>query len=212
MSIDNFENMNQCWYLAFVGRPNAGKSSLIRRLTTLSPTVGKKPGSTRRLNEYLLDPKMKVVDIPGWGRIHSRPKSYEDKIKDRIISFFETNHSRIAACVQVIDAKSLIEVSQRLSKKGIIPLDKELYFFLKELEIKPIVALNKVDKISPRELKRTINYFKKAINFPEGQNHKNIIVPVSAFKGTNLDILRDLIRQHFKKKGLEEFIPLVKVS
>lgn len=204
--------MNQCWYLAFVGRPNAGKSSLIRRLTMLSPTVGKKPGSTRRLNEYHLDPKLKVVDIPGWGRIHGRPKSYEDKVKDRIISFFETNHSQIVACVQVIDAKSLIEVSQRLAKKGIIPLDKELYFFLKDLEIKPIVALNKIDKISSRKLKRTINYFKQEIGLPQGKEEGKIIVPVSAFKGTNLDRLRDRIRERFKRKGLEEFIPLIKVS
>ena len=52
------------WYLVFVGRPNAGKSSLIRRLTAANPVVGKNPGSTRRINEYRLDKKFKVVDIP----------------------------------------------------------------------------------------------------------------------------------------------------
>ena len=118
------------WLLVFVGRPNAGKSSLISKLTAINPTIGKKPGSTRKINEYNLTKKFKVVDIPGWGKVHDRTKSYEERVKEDIVTYIEENSFRIPACVLVIDAKSLVDVSERLSKKGIIPIDQELYQFL----------------------------------------------------------------------------------
>ena len=123
-----FDMEDFAWLVVFIGRPNAGKSSLISRLTKVNPTVGRKPGSTRKINEYTLTNKFKVVDVPGWGKIHSRTKDYENYIKDEIVEYFETNSFRIPACILVIDAKSLIDVSERLSKKDIIPIDQELYF------------------------------------------------------------------------------------
>ncbi len=200
------------WYLTFIGRPNAGKSSLISRLTAATPTIGKKPGSTRKIIPYQLTKKFTVVDVPGWGKIHSRTKEYEDRIKGEIINFLEANQYRIPACVQVIDVKSLIDVSERLSKKGIIPIDKELYFFLVNLKLTPIVALNKIDKISTSELEEIIDYFKQLIDYDSLlEEQKEAIFAVSANKGTNLNFLRDKIRQHLKRAGVEEFERFVKL-
>jgi len=155
------------WLLVFVGRPNAGKSSLISRLTAINPVVGRKPGSTRRINEYDLDKKFKVVDVPGWGKVHDRTKEYEERVKEEIVSFIEDNSFRIPACVLVIDAKSLIDVSERLSKKSIIPIDQELFHFLTINKIKPIVVLNKIDKISKREADQAMDYFKEMVNYDQ---------------------------------------------
>ncbi|NHK30924.1 MAG: GTP-binding protein EngB [Asgard group archaeon] len=201
------------WYLTFIGRPNAGKSSLISRLTAASPTIGKKPGSTRKIIPYQLSKKFTVVDVPGWGKIHSRTKEYEERIKDEIIDFLESNQYRIPACVLVIDTKSLIDVSERLSKKGIIPIDQELYQFIKKLKMIPIVALNKIDKISPAELDETIDYFKELIEYDSlPDTYKEAIFSVSAYRGTNLDLLRDKIREHLKIAGVEEFERYVKLK
>jgi len=201
------------WLLVFVGRPNAGKSSLISRLTAINPVVGRKPGSTRRINEYDLDKKFKVVDVPGWGKVHDRTKEYEERVKEEIVSFIEDNSFRIPACVLVIDAKSLIDVSERLSKKSIIPIDQELFHFLTINKIKPIVVLNKIDKISKREADQAMDYFKEMVNYDQlSTQMQESFIFVSAKKGTNLGILRDLIRQRLRENNVEEFERFVKVS
>ncbi|MGC9778123.1 MAG: GTP-binding protein EngB [Candidatus Heimdallarchaeota archaeon] len=203
---------NFAWYLVFVGRPNAGKSSLISKLTHAKPTIGKKPGSTRKIIEYQLAKKFKVVDVPGWGKIHSRSSDYEDRIKNEIVSFFEEKHFRIPACVLVIDAKSLVDVSKRLSKKGIIPIDQELYNFLKNMKIIPIVAINKIDKIFESEVTTAIDYFKELIDFESlSKEYQEAFVTVSAKRDTNLNTLRDLIRKHLRKNDVEEFERYVKL-
>jgi len=200
------------WFLVFVGRPNAGKSSLIGKLTSVKPVIGKKPGSTRRINIYNITKKFEVVDVPGWGKIHDRAKSYEDLVKDRIVEFFEKYKFRIPACILVIDAKSIIDVSKRLSKKGIIPIDQELYNFLRENKIIPIVAINKIDKIGKIEAEKAVQYIKKLIdydNLPE--EYQEAVITVSAKQGTNLGVLRDLIRKHLRNNDVEEFERYIKL-
>ncbi len=201
------------WLLIFVGRPNAGKSSLIGKLTAVNPTIGKKPGSTRRIKEYNLSKKFKVVDVPGWGKVHSRTKEYEERVKQDIVDYFEENSFRIPACVLVIDAKSLIDVSKRLSKKGIIPIDQELYQFLISKKIKPIVVLNKIDKVYKHDADQAMEYFKEAVNFNRlSEQLQESFIFVSAKRGTNLESLRDLIRQRLRENGVEEFERYVKLS
>lgn len=201
------------WYVVFIGRPNAGKSSLIHRLTAAKPVIGKKPGSTRKIIEYPLSKKFRIVDIPGWGKIHGRPSMYEERIKDEILVFLEENKFRIPACVHVIDAKSLIDVSERLAKKGIIPIDQELYQFLCDLHFIPIVALNKIDKIDKSGLARTVAYFKELIDISTlSLEHDASIITVSARKGDNLPALRDLIRKRLRAASVEEFERYIKLS
>lgn len=201
------------WLLVFIGRPNAGKSSLIGKLTAINPTVGKKPGSTRKINEYNLSKKFKVVDIPGWGKVHDRAKSYEERVKEDIVTYIEENSFRIPACVLVIDTKSLVDVSERLSKKGIIPIDLELYQFLINNKIKPIVVLNKIDKISKREADFAMSYFKEMVEFEHlSPQLQESFIFTSAKQGTNLGVLRDLIRQRLHESDVEEFERFIKVS
>jgi small GTP-binding protein len=201
------------WFLVFVGRPNAGKSSLISKLTSARPVIGKKPGSTRRINTYKISKKLEVVDVPGWGKIHDRTQAYEERIKDQIVDFFETYKFRIPACILVIDAKSIIDVSDRLSKKGIIPIDQELYSFLRENKLIPIVAINKIDKIGKLEVDAAVEYVKKLIDFDNlPEQCQEAVITVSANKGTNLDVLRDLIRKHLRNNNVEEFERFVKLK
>jgi len=200
------------WYLVFVGRPNAGKSSLICKLTSAKPVIGKKPGSTRRINVYKITKKFEVVDVPGWGKIHDRTKTYEDRIKDEIVEFFEKYKFRIPACILVIDAKSFIDVSKRLSKKGIIPIDQELYNFMKSNGLIPIVAINKIDKVAKHEVDEAVDYFKKLIDFDNlPEKYQETVITVSAKQGTNLGILRDLIRKHLRNNDVEEFERYIKL-
>ncbi|MHA1213450.1 MAG: GTP-binding protein, partial [Candidatus Heimdallarchaeota archaeon] len=151
--------------------------------------------------------------VPGWGKIHSRTQEYESRIKDEIVAFFENYHFQIPACILVIDAKSLIDVSKRLLKKNIVPIDLELYQFLTGLKLTPIVVLNKIDKIHPAEIEAALDYFKNQINYDTlPEEAQEAIFPVSALKGTNLPQLRDIIRKHIRKAGVEEFERYIKLK
>ena len=203
---------NFTWILAFIGRPNAGKSSLISQLTALKPIIGRKPGTTRRINEYLLADKFKIIDAPGWGRIHNKSKGYEGHVKDSIINFFEENWFSIVTAILVIDVNSLIDVSERLTKKGIVPIDQELYDFLRSYKLVPIVAFNKMDKLPSENLDNVITYFKKLVNYETlPKKFQEAFIPVSAKTGMNLEILRDLIRKYLKEKGAEEYERFIKI-
>ena len=55
-------------FLVFTGRPNAGKSSIIRAVTGLKVDVGKDPGTTQRINRYPIAEGLTLIDMPGYGR------------------------------------------------------------------------------------------------------------------------------------------------
>jgi GTP-binding protein EngB required for normal cell division len=58
-------------YLIFTGRPNAGKSTLIKQITGIRVPSGKQPGTTRKVSLYSLCKGLYLVDTPGYGRIRS---------------------------------------------------------------------------------------------------------------------------------------------
>ena len=70
-------------YLVFTGRPNAGKSSIIKEIIGLDIATGKRPGTTRSISKHLLSHGLVLVDMPGFGRMLGARKRLEDKIKDQ---------------------------------------------------------------------------------------------------------------------------------
>jgi GTP-binding protein EngB required for normal cell division len=78
-------------YLVFTGRPNAGKSSIIKEALGVDVSTGKRPGTTRRISEHPMSRGLFLVDMPGYGRILRASRAEEERIKDRIIDFLENN-------------------------------------------------------------------------------------------------------------------------
>jgi GTP-binding protein EngB required for normal cell division len=83
-------------YFVFTGRPNSGKSSIIKETLGVDVSTGKRPGTTKRISEYPLSQSLFLVDMPGYGRILKASKKIEEMIKDRIINFLEYNAERVA--------------------------------------------------------------------------------------------------------------------
>ncbi|MFW6111281.1 MAG: GTPase, partial [Thermoproteota archaeon] len=107
-------------YVVFTGRPNAGKSSIIRKVLGIDVAVGKKPGTTRQISKYPLSKGLTVVDMPGFGKMMHASKRLEDKINDRIVHFVENHAQNIAAAIHVLNISTFLETTRRLEKKGII--------------------------------------------------------------------------------------------
>ncbi len=66
-------------YIIFTGRPNAGKSTTIRALTGVKVPIGKRPGTTKKINKYQIGKDLYLVDMPGYGRKLGAHKSVEDR-------------------------------------------------------------------------------------------------------------------------------------
>ncbi len=189
-------------YLVFTGRPNAGKSSIIREVVGLDVVTGKHPGTTRRISKYALSGGLFLVDMPGFGRIMGVSKPLENMRKNRIIRFLESNAQNIAIAVHVLDISTFLEVTWRLEKKGLISLDVEMVQFLAETlgEI-PLVAANKIDKAGEDEIAVNLKEFKYRISDAQPLVVEDYVFPVSARTGKGLGALKSAIHARLVEKG-----------
>jgi GTP-binding protein EngB required for normal cell division len=188
-------------YLVFTGRPNAGKSSIIKKMMGFDVKTGKSPGTTRWIHEYPLSKGLILVDMPGYGRSMGVSKRLQEKNNRRIIYFLESNAPRIALAVHVLDISTFMQVTQRLGNKGFISVDVEMLKLLaKELGDFPFVAANKIDKTDKETVNSNLEELKQQIGngdySPEGR-----IFPVSAKTGEGLGSLRNTIHERLVEKG-----------
>ncbi len=148
--------------MTVTGRPNAGKSSLLRNvlrrdvLDRFKITVGKRPGTTKRINQLsVLGGELTIIDFPGWGHLSSRSRKEKDQLLDAMATFFEKNGKKVILALHVIDIRTFRDVSLRLEKKGFIPIDLEMVQFLEEVMAKKsfiAIVLTKIDKFSDKEM------------------------------------------------------------
>ena len=127
--------------LAFSGRSNVGKSSIINSLLGRKKLarVSGEPGKTITVNYYLIDKKAYFVDLPGYG-FARRPK--EDKARWSAVtqSYFESNDA-LRAVVQLIDCKV-----------GITQDDADMLDWLNYCGLPYIIVCTKCDKLNKTEL------------------------------------------------------------
>jgi GTP-binding protein EngB required for normal cell division len=189
-------------YLVFTGRPNAGKSSLIREIVGLDVATGKRPGTTRKISKHPLKSGLVLVDMPGFGRITGVSKRLENMRKNQIIDFLELNAEKIALAVHVVDISTFLEISWRLEKKGIISIDVEMFQFLAKTLLEfPLVAANKIDKTNKKEIDANLKEFMHRISNGHLSAVADKVFPVSAKTGEGLSALKSAIHEKLVAKG-----------
>jgi GTP-binding protein EngB required for normal cell division len=189
-------------YLIFTGRPNAGKSSIIREVIGFDVKIGKNPGTTRWIHEYPLSKGLILVDMPGYGRMMRVNERLQDKSNRRIIYFLESNASRIALAVHVLDISTFSEVTWRLGTKNFISVDVEMIQLLtKALGEFPLVAANKIDKTDKEDIDANLKEFTQQIGSSDNSPIENCIFPVSAKTGDGLGYLKNAIHKRLVAKG-----------
>lgn len=189
-------------YLVFTGRPNAGKSSLVNKLSGLNIVTGKHAGTTRKVSYYPLSDGLVLVDLPGLGKMVGVSKKFEEKVNRRIVHFLESQKENIVLAVAVLDISTFPEVTWRLEKKGIMSVDVEMVKFLaSNLGEFPLVAANKIDKASKQELEANLTDFVNRISDGDPSKVKDNIFPISAKKGTGIGQLKSAIHSILVSKG-----------
>jgi GTP-binding protein EngB required for normal cell division len=204
----SFEQVPAKHEIVFIGRSNVGKSTLMRDLIGAKVKIGRRPGVTQKPNYYEYD-DMLITDMPGYGYMHGVDRAKQERIKDLIVKYFEDNASRIVCAVQVIDAKSFIDIVDRWDGRGEIPIDIELNDFLHELGLDVVVAANKMDKIPYSERDAVLDGICVRLHMlPPWRNWLRHIAPISA-KMKELGQLRTILRDRLRAAGLERYVNVI---
>jgi GTP-binding protein EngB required for normal cell division len=189
--------------IVLVGRSNVGKSSVIRQLTGKRVRVGRRPGVTRKISRYEFG-ELDVVDMPGFGFMSGVPRDLQEKAKTDIVRYLEQNKKKICAVLEVVDAKSFLEIVKRWEGRGQIPVDVEMFNFLNELELEPIVVVNKIDLIYPEERDAVLDGICEKLGLPlPWRQWLDVVSPISAKTGEGSPELKKLVKQRLRERGFE---------
>ncbi len=184
--------------IILVGRSNVGKSAIARELIGKKFTVGKRPGVTLEPNHWI-ENNFVLTDMPGFGFMEGIDEQRREKIKDNIVRYIEKRKNKILLAIHVIDANSFVEIVDRWEKRGDIPHDIDLHEFLLDLEIKTVVAVNKIDKVDNKD--KTLDKIGERLGYlPPWKQWKDTLVPISAKRGSTQK-LKDCIRKQLEKQN-----------
>ncbi|MCJ7721132.1 50S ribosome-binding GTPase [Candidatus Bathyarchaeota archaeon] len=189
-------------YLVFTGRPNCGKSSLVKELSRLNIITGKHAGTTRKVKKYPLNDGLVLVDLPGLGKMVGVSKSFEDKVNDQIIEFLESNTENIVLAVAVLDISTFLEVTWRLEKKGFMSVDVEMVKYLTDILGEfPVVVANKIDKANREEIADNLNEFTNRISKGQPSAVRDNVFTTSLKTGKGVGELKSAIHTKLVAKG-----------
>ena len=163
--------------VAFAGRSNVGKSSLLNALTgrkTLARTSNT-PGRTQEINFFLLGERLCLVDLPGYG--YARASKGEIGRWNRLIDEYLRGRPNLRRACLLIDARH-----------GPKPSDEEVMTGLDKAAVSYQAVLTKADKTRPDELERTVAGLAAALRRRPAA-HPEIVV-TSATEGVGIPELR----------------------
>jgi GTP-binding protein EngB required for normal cell division len=198
--------------ILFLGRSNVGKSSVIRKLTSKRVPVGKRPGVTRKPLRLKLG-ELEIVDMPGFGYMAGMSREKQETVKTEIVRYVEKNRENIIFVLEVIDARAFGQIVERWERRDQVPVDIEMFQFLQEMELHPIVVVNKIDLIYPEERDMMLDEICEKLGLPSPwRQWLDTIVPISAKSGEGIQELKKLVKQRFSELGQERLQKYVKQS
>jgi len=194
--------------IIFAGRSNVGKSSLLKELFGAKVRVGKRPGVTLRPTHAQVSDLL-ITDMPGFGFMSGVKERKQDIVKDKTVHYIEDNAERIKIAVLVIDGPAFPEIVDRWDSRDQIPIDVEMFDFLREIGIDTIVAANKMDRIKENESDPLLNEITARLGLePPWQNWKHLIAPISAKKG-DLKALKGLLRDRLHEMKRDDLFKYI---
>ena len=165
--------------IAFAGKSNVGKSSVINRLLQRKnfARVGDKPGKTIHVNYFTLDRKCYLVDLPGYGfaKVSQSEKERWGKLME---DYFAAN--RITLGVLIVDYRHPPTNNDVTMARWF--LDSGCPF---------VVVANKMDKLKKSELEPNLKTIREDLELPDSCP----VIPFSAEKGDGRDALVKLLLQ-----------------
>ncbi len=169
--------------IAFAGKSNVGKSSVINRVLQRKnfARVGEKPGKTIHVNYFTVDSKCYFVDLPGYGfaKVSQKEKDRWGKLME---DYFAAN--RIDLGVMIVDYRHPPTNNDITMASWFIESDCPF-----------VVVANKMDKLKKSELEPNLRIIRQDLALPEGTP----VIPFSAEKGNGREDLIKLILHAVKE-------------
>ena len=168
--------------VAFLGRSNVGKSSLINKLCSRKSLArsSSEPGKTRELNYYLINKQFYFVDLPGYGyaKLPEQIRSSWGKLIEQYLK----SRDQLSLVVQLVDARH--EPTE---------LDMMMVGWLDYYEIPFLVALTKADKLPASKMPRCLCGGQRAVR---AVLELQRFIPFSAITGIGKSDVVQLIAHH----------------
>lgn len=165
--------------VVFLGRSNAGKSSLVNAvLNNKVAIVSKEPGRTQMVNYYSLGSDYYLADAPGYGFFTDSKLDFGPMMDD----YLSLGKKFIKACYVLIDAR-----------RGLLPLDEDAIDLCLSKGLIVRLVMTKADKLNTTEKNSLLRLLKS--DFPDEK-----IIITSSSKHVGLDELRGDIMESLNKR------------
>ena len=160
--------------IAFAGRSNVGKSSLLNLLTNRKSLarVSGAPGKTKTINFYRINDEFRIVDLPGYGYAKIS-KSISENWGDMMEEYFQ-NRQGLKKVVQLVDIRHAPSVQ-----------DVQMYEYLRHYGLDGLVVATKADKVSRNEMQKCMKTIRQTLKL----GPDDLVIPVSALKRQGHDNL-----------------------
>lgn len=174
--------------IAFAGKSNVGKSSLINGLMNRKnyARTSAQPGKTQTINFYNINDEVYFVDLPGYGyaAVSERVKADWGKM---IENYLNTSEALLRIFL-------LVDIRHEPSEN-----DKQMLSFIRSQGFEPVVIATKADKIKRSLLQKQLILLRKSLQIPEEQP----IFPYSALSKQGRDEIYEYIDEVLLNEGRE---------
>ena len=166
--------------IAFAGKSNVGKSSVINRILQRKnfARVGEKPGKTIHVNYFTIDKKCYFVDLPGYG---FAKVSKEERMRwgELMEGYFASRD--ISLVFQLIDARHK-------------PTDDDIdmLHYLCDSNLPFVIVLTKCDKLNKTEREESFKLIMDSISFV---GDDTVVIPFSSITGEGVDTMRSILEE-----------------
>lgn len=172
--------------IAFAGRSNVGKSSLINKLLNRKSLarVSAKPGKTATINFYNIDKTMNIVDLPGYGFARVSPQ--EKKKWGIMIDEYLTSRENLMQVILLVDSRHKPTAD-----------DKVMMNFIRNVCDRAVVVATKFDKLKKSEQETNIMTIIRELQL----SGDDIIIPFSTVSGIGRDEFWDYVDCEILNRG-----------
>ena len=174
--------------IAFAGRSNVGKSSLINSVLKrkMLARVSQTPGKTRTINFYLINQAFYLVDLPGYG--------YAKLSKDEKESWGKTMDMYFSKSKNLKHVFLLLDIRHEPKET-----DKQMYDYCKHYDIPVDIIATKSDKITRGQYQKSFSAMKKFLQIKDDIK----ILPISSLKKTGMEKVTQYMEEILTNAGYE---------
>ncbi len=160
--------------IAFAGKSNVGKSSVINRLLQRKnfARVGEQPGKTVHINYFRIDGQVYLVDLPGYG--YAKVSQGEKERWGKLMERYFAEPERLSLGVFIVDSRHKPTANDEVMANWFLQTGRPF-----------VVVANKLDKLKKSEIAPNLLLIRQTLQLPE----QTPVIPFSAEKGTGRDEL-----------------------